>query len=189
MQVVHPHLLKTFAWTFWIWKKDRDKIAACRYLQYLAQMRAWDCPWRISWILSQVNEDERSFLWLVEAGKLSKCKKNPDVMPLSYIMHLRKPNVMVACLRAGEALYSKFIIQLYNASPARRQAGNHNIGLPMYTPRLRAPFIHGQIWKKFVARCAPRDTNPMQYSKSSLREWRFIRTELQNLFKFPPGKI
>jgi hypothetical protein len=48
-------------------------------------------------------------------------QKKTDVMQLSYI-HLRKPNVMVAYLRAGEALYSKFIIQLYNASPARRQA-------------------------------------------------------------------
>jgi hypothetical protein len=28
------------------------------------------------------------------------------------------------------------IIQLYNASPARRQAGNHNIGLPMTWPNV-----------------------------------------------------
>jgi hypothetical protein len=52
----------------------------------------------------------------------------------------RQPNIMVACLRAGEALYSciisqyKIIIQGNNTTIqclARAQVGNHNIGLPM----------------------------------------------------------
>ena len=51
----------------------------------------------------------------------------------------RQPDVMVAYLRAGEALYIVVLFPGNNTTIqclARAQAGNHNIGLPMFRAEL-----------------------------------------------------